>query len=227
MNGQERSDRADAISADDAERLLAGGEVGLGDPPVLLALHQLFETARRPGEDAELAQLHSVVAAFRAARTTSRPPATRPEARLKGMTRRTIAIIGIAASGSMGAAFATGAVGRPFTAPPQIDHGPDTTQPPLEPTVPSVATSAAPATTQTTSSAPPVVATVAEPHLTPSEPAATPPMATEPVGDEASQSASVNAPGQTSESFSVNAPGQTSESSQATAPGQTAERKQT
>ena len=246
MTDERRADQSEVISFDDAERLLAGVAPGLDDSPSLASLHQILAATRCAGENHELADAATVVAAFRAARSPIRKTSRRHVAPLNSITHRTIAIIGIATGASLGAAFATGAVDNPFEAPPRVDE-PGTTWHPIEPIEPpttsrepnSVATSPAiapdvnsslhtdPASSGTATTRPPdadeigrengVHPSATSPGQTGISPSATAPGQT-------GHTPSVTAPGQVGDSPSATAPGQTGDSPSATAPGQAEQR---
>jgi len=218
MTDERRVGQPEAISFDDAERLLAGVAPGLDDSPSLASLHQILAATRCAGENHELADAATVVAAFRAARSPIRKTSRRHVAPLDSITRRTIAIIGIATGASLGAAFVTGAVDNPFNGPPPVDRGPHTTWHPIEPIEPSPTTAAA-----TSPAIAPDVNSSTDTDIDPvsSGPVTTPPPDADQTGRENGMHPSATAPGQTGDSPSAIAPGQTGQTPSITAPGQT------
>jgi hypothetical protein len=121
----------DSISADDAERILAGAMLDTGNPATLTMLNELLAAACAPADEGELAQAARAGAAFRRARVAVRHVAPPPDNRLYAITRRTLAILSIATGASLGAALAAGAVGNPFAVPASPGQAPVTTTRPV------------------------------------------------------------------------------------------------
>jgi hypothetical protein len=230
------------MSSDDAERLLAGAEAGPGDSASLATLHQLFAAARRPGAGDDVAAPAAVVEAFRTAALPIRRPTVPREVRFKAVTRRTVAILGIATGASLGTAFATGAVGNPFTAPAPVILGPGTTQHAVRPVEPPPATASVLEHFDTIPSRATIdVASDPDPAVTPTDqppPVSVPTSIENAAGTTATAGPSelnpsstarghtepppsATAPGQTGLTPSGTAPGQTGLTPSATAPGQT------
>jgi hypothetical protein len=204
MNEQSRPDGADAISADDAERLFAVADPDSDGSPTLVMLHELFTAARAAGDDSELAQKAQVVALFSAERLAARELAPQSDHRLKAITRRTLAILGIATGASLGAALAVGAVGNPFTSPAPVDRAPETTSLLRSVAEPMPTTVGEPSSVDDISVAPPSVITSVVDRLSPRSTTSTQPPVPGTIGAPTGVDPSAGAPVLTP---SVTAPG--------------------
>ena len=228
--------RPDSISADEAERILAGAMPDADDRPALTLLNELLAAAGAPGDEGELAQAARAGAAFRGARVAVRQVAPPKDTRLNAITRRTIAILSIATGASLGAALAAGAVGNPFAVPSSLDHAPVTTTRPLSvDDVPTDTVGKSRTLDQIAQPSPTV--TLIDNDPAPPAPSPTPLPSSEATNGAATvdpeAAPSVTAPGQSGQSPSVRragsdhpvpsvtAPGQGGQSPWVTAPGQT------
>jgi hypothetical protein len=216
MSGQQRPERSDGISAGDAERLLAGVLSDGDDRPLLTTLHEVLAAARRPAEHDELAQMAEVVAAFKAVRSVPPRVVPRRDHGLRATARRTAAIIGLTTGASLTVAFATGAVGNPFVAPPPVEHGPGTTTRPL---VSSLTVSSDVDPSEMMSNEPAAVDSwTGDNGQASTGRAGTQPEAA-PIEGEEGEIAPSTPPGQVAESPSITAPGPTGPTSSVTTPG--------
>ena len=230
MNEPSGPDGSAAISADDAERLLAGAELDSERSPVHSTLDAMFTAARSVADRADPAEAALIVAAFNAERLAVRDVSTHLDNRLKAITRRTAAILGIATGASLGVALAAGAVGNPFTPPGPVDHAPATTSLPVSVDGATSATVGSPGSLDVVANTLPAVSTSI--GNDPTESAETPtelpttdtlvaPNGVDRPAGASGQTPAATAPGQTEQTPAATAPGQTEQTPAATAPGQT------